>query len=223
MRRWRPHAACWRSRWLSWSPWTMSCWRRNGSGRLGEVPWKMKKAKLRDAQETCRDCWTMRSRTGDIQTLTQIQYGTDSLVVVLISAAMISCFSQTACRPAQLWVSPGGGTGSQRAQGWDPGPTTGLEGAETEGWKSVRYCESQVHVLAFFSPPNKVCSNYEIISITNQSELSWQFILATVLVFGLCQDILFYNSWVWANILDNKRCYMTAIRQTKQVYLSAGY
>lgn len=77
--------------------------------------------------------------------------------------------------------------------------------------------------VGIFSPPNKVCSNYEIISITNQSELSWQFILATVLVFGLCQDILFYNSWVWANILDNKRCYMTAIRQTKQVYLSAGY
>lgn len=41
---------------------------------------------------------------------------------------------------------------------------------------------------------NKVCYNYEIISITYQSELSCNFFLATVLVFGLCHDILFYNS-----------------------------
>lgn len=70
LRHWRPHAACWRSRWWSWNLSTTSCWRRRGSGRLGEVPWRMKKAKLRDAPETCKDCWTMRSRTGNIHAWT---------------------------------------------------------------------------------------------------------------------------------------------------------
>lgn len=50
---------------------------------------------------------------------------------------------QAACRPAQQWVSPGSGAGSQRAQSWDPGLTTSSEGAETKSRESVWHCESQ--------------------------------------------------------------------------------
>lgn len=47
----------------------MSYLRKRGSGKPGEVPWRMRKAKPRDAPGTCRDFWTMRSRIGNMHTL----------------------------------------------------------------------------------------------------------------------------------------------------------
>lgn len=44
-----------------------SCWRRRGSGKLGEAPWRTRKAKRSGAPGTCSDCWTTRSRTGEVQ------------------------------------------------------------------------------------------------------------------------------------------------------------